>query len=339
MRHRSLGLGVLTGILFLTSIPSAKAVGFDGEFIAANSCQLYTSKNNLTNPDNLFTQEGTSYKIKEANKIPADWYRIEVSGNANSLRWVEANCGFANGKPTEQTDNNTQQGGLCQLTSNKADSYVIAFSLQPAFCEAIGYAQNKPECTHLNSNSPYMKQLSLHGLWPNQDTCGTNYGYCNNTAKQKSHCDYQPLNFSRPDVSSLLKQYMPSYSSGSCLERHEWYKHGSCQSRSVDDYYDLALKFSQQINHTSFASYLASHLGQTITISEFNQKFDDSFGIGSSKKVKAVCTKSLLTDLYIELPNLDKDHDTNLNTLFPLAKNAAKTNCGNKFKLSNFSVN
>ncbi len=61
---------------------------------------------------------------------------------------------------------------------NSADSYVLALSSQAGFCETYGFEAGRPECLHLTKDSYAATHLTLHGLWPNKDLCGTYYGYC-----------------------------------------------------------------------------------------------------------------------------------------------------------------
>jgi ribonuclease T2 len=56
---------------------------------------------------------------------------------------------------------------------NQQDSYVLAITWQPGFCEHAKYNGKKPECDAMNSGALEAKTLSLHGLWPNKQECGT----------------------------------------------------------------------------------------------------------------------------------------------------------------------
>lgn len=226
----------------------------------------------------------------------------------------------------------------CDLHPGKADSYVFALSLQPGFCETSGYKQGKPECTNLKTDSIYRKEFSLHGLWPNQTACGTNYGFCSDTQQQTNFCDYAPLQLDW-NVASALKNVMASYAYGSCLERHEWNKHGSCQLRRQDDYFTLAVVLVSQINDSSFKDYVIYNMGQTVSLASLQSFFDKSFGVGASKKVQFICTGGILTDLYINMPNLDKETSKNFVDLVNKADNNQPNKCSDMVKLSNFYVN
>lgn len=215
-------------------------------------------------------------------------------------------------------DNFYNSAPACDQTAGKADSYVFALSLQPGFCETSGFKAGKPECTGLNRDSIYRKEIGLHGLWPNQDACGTNYGFCNDTKSQTNFCDYAPLQLSNT-VSMALKEVMASYAAGSCLERHEWNKHGSCQLRTQDNYFTLAVIMLSQINQSDFRAAIIHSMGYTIDLATLKTIFDRSFGPNSSKKVQFICTNGVLTDMYINMPNLDKTSSTDFIKLLQLA--------------------
>ncbi len=328
-------------IMFFVTISSVNALSFSGELKTNKECPLYISKNKSTNPDGIKSIIGVSYKIKEVNVLPASWYRIEVpNAQVDKLRWIEAGCGdiITNGNEAEKGNEgdvatpDISNLNSCSISGN-ANSYVLGLNMQTAFCETSG--KNKPECSKLTANSPYFKQLSLHGLWPNKNSCGISYGFCKNTQKKPNHCDYPPVVLNS-QTKSMLKQYMASMQYGSCLERHEWYKHGTCQSRTPDDYYSLAINLTKQVNDTDFGGYIANNIGKSITTKDFNKNFDATFGTDTSKKVQLLCNKGLLTDLYIELPNLDNNNESSIKKLLPLAKDAKPKTCPYTFKLSNF---
>src|SRR5690606_22555066 len=104
-------------------------------FEVTQSCPAYQSKNTRSNPDNLMVQPGKSYQVREINKSLPDWLRIEFV-EQHSLRWVSTNCGYI--QKNDQAANSCDNAGL-------ADSYVLAVSSQPGFCETYGFEAGKPE--------------------------------------------------------------------------------------------------------------------------------------------------------------------------------------------------
>lgn len=190
----------------------------------------------------------------------------------------------------------------CDLNVGMADSYVLAVSLEPGFCKTYGYEAGKPECLHLSKASYESNHFSLHGLWPNETACGIEYGFCAATPKAH-HCDYAPLHLSNA-TSTELKKHMPSYRYGSCLERHEWNKHGSCQILTHDHYFSLAMRLAQEVNQSELGQYVTEHYGQKVSLKALREQAGIAFGYTNLGKIHFSCSKGILVDLYISLPVL-----------------------------------
>lgn len=265
-----------------------------GSFEAKDSCPVYISKNKKTNPDNLMVQPKQRYQIKEINKNPPDWLRIVLKEGRNGLRWVDVNCGVF-----EFTETNN---GSCDSRSGMADSHVLALSSQSGFCETYGYEVGKPECKALSETSYQAKHFTLHGLWPNQTGCGHHYGFCGVRPKT-NHCDYSPVVLS-PEIASDLKKLMPSYQYGSCLERHEWNKHGSCTALDADTYFALAMRLVREADESAFGKFITKHRGQTVKLADLRQLIAQSFRTSNADKIHLGCVRGKLVDVYIQLPAL-----------------------------------
>lgn len=285
---------LITLLLLFCSLSLNASIPVSGTFEATKLCPAYLSKNRKSNPDNLMVQPNQQYQLKEINKTTPDWLRIQFSEHEHSLRWVNVNCGVI-----EYTERPRER---CDLSPGMADAYVLALSSQPGFCETYGYEAGKPECIKLTKAAYQADHLILHGLWPNQDACGYNYGYCG-VNPRKSHCDYLPLDFSE-DVAQNLKTLMPSYHYGSCLERHEWNKHGSCQTLSADDYFSLAMRLTTEVNETEFGKYLTLHRGDTVKLVTLRELITRSFGENNAGKITLSCKNGILVDIYVQLPAL-----------------------------------
>jgi ribonuclease T2 len=284
----------ITLLLLSCSFSLNALTAVTGTFEATQTCPAYASKKYKTNPGGLTVHPTHRYKIKEINKIPPDWLRIDLGNGQKPLRWVSASCGVA-----EYTERNSTQ---CDSRAGMADSHVLALSSQPGFCETYGYNAGKPECKKLSKNSYQANHLTLHGLWPNQDSCGKRYGFCNNPP-QANHCDYSPLTLSN-DVADSLKKLMPSFNYGSCLERHEWNKHGSCSILTIDDYFSLAMRLAREVDKTEFGQYLTTHRGDTVKLTELRELIDKSFGASNAGKIYLGCRDKRLVDIFIVLPAL-----------------------------------
>lgn len=223
----------------------------------------------------------------------------------------------------------------CNQSPGLADSHVLAMSWQPAFCETYGYNAGKKECLVLNSNSFSSHHLVLHGLWPNQSSCGQSYGFCGLPERPK-HCDYSPLALNA-EVAANLSEIMPGFALGSCLERHEWNKHGSCQFLNVNDYFALSIRLGQQANQTEFAAYINQHRGEKVSRSTLREMLKRSFGKTYASRVYLGCKKGQLVDIFFQLPALIPQ-DASLETLLSQAPAFHRPDgCPVTIKISDFT--
>lgn len=299
-----------------------------GSFEATKLCPAYVSKNKKSNPDNLMVTPPLRYVLHEINRPHnPDWIRISFPDNQQPLRWVSAACGVA----TYQS----QEPKSCDNNPGLANYNVIAFSWQPAFCATYGYEAGKPECLHLKSTFYSANHLVLHGLWPSQESCGVHYGFCG-IESQTNHCDYPAVNLT-PDVANTLRVLMPSFAFGSCLERHEWNKHGSCQLLASSEYFAQALRLTNDVNETPFGQYLHEHIGQRVSKVDLEETIKASFGDKAIRKVYLGCKNGLLVDIFIQLPAVLPESDS----LVTLVKNAAEVShpsgCPQSIGISDFT--
>ncbi|MCC5791396.1 MAG: ribonuclease T [Legionellaceae bacterium] len=279
--------------LFAVLSPGWSSVAVEGVFVAKQACPAYLSKHHKTNPDQQHTLLEARYALVELNRArQPDWYRIRLAHSSNPLRWVHQSCG--------QAEYGITAAPGCQQSAGNADSHVLALSWQPAFCETYGYEANKAECRPLAKHAFSQQHLTLHGLWPNQKACGKNYGFCGVSARSH-HCAYPGLTLA-PEISERLQQYMPSFASGSCLERHEWNKHGSCQLQAIDPYFNLALDLAQEADRSPLADLIREYRGGTVSLKRLQQASESSFGPGSRHKIYFGCSQGKLVDIFLQLP-------------------------------------
>ena len=188
----------------------------------------------------------------------------------------------------------------CQLP-NKEDSYKLAVSWQPAFCESH---KGKPECKVTDNSAYQANNFTLHGLWPNKRECGINYGLCGQYKQQvRSFCDYQPVPMKAETLKSL-GEVMPSVAGGSCLDRHEWYKHGTCQTDwNADGYFDTAVRLVKEFNQQGIAAFMKQNIGKTVDTKTFFDALDQAFGKNASRRISLGCDRDgNLVDVFINLP-------------------------------------
>lgn len=315
-------------LLLLFSISNVNAsIIANGQFQATKFCPAYLSKKNKSNPGEVKIQPNQTYVIREVNRLSPDWYRIELNTERHALRWVSAECGDAQFEVVNS--------GSCDNSPGKADSYVLALSSQAGFCQTYGYEAGKPECLKLSASSYQASHLTLHGFWPNQDSCGQHYGFCGVRPKP-NHCDYSPLNLAA-NVSDKLKKMMPSYAYGSCLERHEWNKHGSCQVLSDNDYFSLAMRFATEVDQSEFGKFLTDHHGDNVTLSELRKVIAKTFGAQNAGKIYLGCKNGTLVDVFIVLPALIPNNESLINLVNKAPDYNYRDACSSNVMISDFS--
>jgi len=316
-------------VLGICCVQAVWAVPVSGSFTAERSCPAYVSKNLQTNPDGAAVTPGERYQALEANK-PANpgWYRIRMPSATPQERWVGVECGKFQPAGTNGTDG-TGGGGSCN-TTGQADSYVLALSWQPAFCQGN---PEKPECGVSDPVAYQARNFSLHGLWPNKKTCGTGYGFCGEVKKKKDDfCQYPPVALETATRASLA-QVMPSVQAGSCLERHEWHKHGTCQDQwSDDEYFDLAADLTRQFNEAGMAYFMNRRIGRDVQTEDFLARLDAVLGPGTRQRVRLHCEKGMLVEVQVSLPAVLKT-GADLDGLIAQAPPSDGSDCAAHFRV------
>jgi ribonuclease T2 len=217
------------------------------------------------------------------------------------------------------------------FVANKEDSYKLAVSWQPAFCESH---RGKPECKITDNTVYQASNFTLHGLWPNKHECGTNYGLCGQYKQQvKSFCDYDPVPM-KPETVSRLGEVMPSVAEGTCLDRHEWYKHGTCQTDwNADQYFDTAVRLVKEFNAKGMSDFMKQNIGKTVSGNTFYKAVDQAFGKNASKRLRLGCDRDgNLVDIFINLPKQIPEN-TALADLIQQAPEDYGNSCGKSFKV------
>lgn len=319
------------------SSPLWASVPFSGTLTAEHACQAYVSKNKKTNPNQQLLRIGDTYSIFETNTDDdPQWYRIRIEGADPPERWVHKFCG-----PIDTTSPLPPNGGeSCPLTNcNQPDteeSYLLALSWEPAFCETA-QGQDKPECAIDDPNVYQATNFTLHGLWPNKlSQCSTHYGYCGSVCKRPggSMCNYPALVLTA-DTRTDLAGVMPSVNAGSCLQRHEWWKHGTCSGMLTDDYFELAAALTRQFNEAGMAALMENNLDGTVAVEEFLTTVDSAFGPGTRNLLDLDCKSDNLTEVRIKLPKDVALGSTLEDLLSRMDKSSSRitSNCGSSFKV------
>ncbi len=304
-----------------------------GELVASTECEAYLSFRKQTNPGGIRLKPGVRYSIVEANKAAASWYRLYVKGAKPAQRWVNARCGRVSIQQTASTSDVTRTT-LCS-TPGLADSFKLALSWHPAFCET---KPGKPECKADDDRLYRARNFTLHGLWPNKKVCGIRYGFCGEVRRMmKPFCRYPKLALSE-QTRMRLNSVMPSAAEGSCLQRHEWFKHGVCETGwDVNRYYDISIRLTREFNESGIAQWMRANVGRLVTTGDFFSQVDKALGSGAHKRLQLKCSKENLVDVYINLP-LALDQTQPLAQLVRQADEAPGNGCGSRFYIDRIGV-
>jgi ribonuclease T2 len=184
--------------------------------------------------------------------------------------------------------------------------YVFVLEWLPQFCAAV---PGSNECRALTSASFAATHPVLHGLWPDQDGDSSHaYGFCGAAADQKP-LDHAPTwcRLALPPLSdetrAALDRYMPG--TQSCLEHHEWARHGTCSGLSADAYFAAEASLAAAVDGSSFGAYLAQNAGSSVDRDSVLAQFDAAYGTGTSASVTLHCADAggdaRLSEIHITL--------------------------------------
>jgi len=281
----------------------------DGTFTLTESCSAYSSIRKQSNPVKLTV--GEQYKVVAKNKASATHYRIVVSDSRSQNNWVAVECGSLDGKAAPVSTN----------TGGSSKDYLLALSWQPGFCLTHG---SKKECKSGNSRSYSASHLSLHGLWPQpRDNAYCGVSETVRSIDRRGRWDLlKPLTLSETTKKELSKA-MPGFAS--LLQRHEWIKHGTCYSKTAEEYYVDSVHLTKQVNLTSLDELITSKKGKKITLSEIQKNVAASLGKQAASRVALRCgRRNQITELWIGLRGDVKK--TPIATLMAQGK-APQSNC------------
>jgi len=286
--HRILALLIVS--LSANAFASVHAAG---TFEAVRACDAFKSFQKGTNPGNIRLEPGQSYSIEELNERGGEWVRISVPAVRDPLRWVPKECGVSELMQPEPPPAPPGKPGASKCnTANTYDSNVLAMSWQPGFCEHARYSGRKPECDALEDGELVISHLTIHGLWPNKQACGTKYGSCGAT----------PLNLSE-DTLAEVAPWIPNLMYDTDLATHEWSKHGSCQARTDDEYFLTAKLLTEQVDHSVIGDFIKSNVGKEMSVSDFFAQVRRELGPDMEQKVQLMCAEGkYLQEIRLSLP-------------------------------------
>ena len=189
------------------------------------------------------------------------------------------------------------------------DSYVLALSWQPAFCET---SPRRGECRSQTVSRPDARQFSLHGLWPQPGTRVWCTDDAQSVAADKAG-RWRDIDIDRLDDPLWRRLQVAMPGTRSQLHRHEWIKHGTCmKGATAESYFETSLDLLDAVNASSAARLFAANIGRRLSAGQVRAAFDADFGEGAGERVKLSCAydgnRRIISELTIGLKGpLDRD--------------------------------
>jgi len=185
------------------------------------------------------------------------------------------------------------------------DAYLLALTWQPGFCAThAGLA----ECKTVTP------RLVLHGLWPDwdingdgkrddaDDTCLSGEGRKAILLIEKDGAagwpKLPPVELS-PASRSDLAGVMPGVAAG--LDRHEWWKHGTCSGLKPEDYFATAVLLLRQVERGQLAKLLTEKAGGDLARNALLDAFAADFGKAAAKSLTLDCARSDAGSALVEI--------------------------------------
>lgn len=273
------------------------------QFVARQACPALQSIKKGTNPGNVRLNPEATYEVLGKNRRQASHYMVRISGARPQNRWVGVNCGrlqreeaIATPAPTAppapaptESPSPGSTPAESMLQSSKDEDFLLALSWQPSFCET---RPNKPECRSQTGDRFDASNLVLHGLWPQPRAnvyCGVSDRLIK-LDKDRRWFELPALELS-PGTRQALETKMPGMASG--LDRHEWYKHGTCYSNTAEEYYRESIALLDQVNASAVQDLMERNINFLLTDTEIQQEFEAAFGRATGERVAVKCKRDI----------------------------------------------
>jgi ribonuclease T2 len=270
----------------------------DGVLIAEQPCPATVSIKRPDNPGSIHLVPGERYPVVGTNRADATHYRLRLEAVDPKERWVEIRCGhLAAADSTSPTLPSAMARPAPARAGAMASQLVLAASWQAAFCELNS---SRPECRDQTPRRPDARRFSLHGLWP--QPIGNTYcdvGERERTLSASGSWSRLPVLDLDATTRVRLDALMPGTRSD--LQRHQWFKHGSCYGTDADTYFRHSLMLLEQLNASGVRSLFEEHIGKRLSATRVRAAFDASFGKGAGDRVRLKCNQGLIEELRIGL--------------------------------------
>lgn len=95
-----------------------------------------------------------------------------------------------------------------------------------------------------------------------------------------------------------LGEVMPGCQS--CLQNHEWYKHGVCSDIRADDYFATSTRLAQSIAETNLGRFVTENIGKNVRLGDIQAAAAQDFG-GKSDMIRFICEDGMLSEVRLYL--------------------------------------
>jgi len=307
---------ILVGSLSILS--NAKAI------VATQECEAYNNLKHTKNSGLIKIDAGKEYELIREHKGN---YYIKVPQASPNARWVDINC-FSQAKDNKQEGaTQKKESVLSKIFGTKKDNdkdainsnldSVLVLSWHNSFCETHS---NKKECRRDGAEAK--NHLVLHGLWPQP----RNNVYCDLSEdiikkdKLKMWNALPALNLNK-EVKELMQEHMPGYQSN--LQRHEYYKHGSCYSKDANKYFLDALTLTKKVDET-LGEYFRANIGKKVKAINAKKVAMKLIDKDIKNKIAFKCKGRVLNEVWISLKGQGRDFKTLLKGAKPIRSNCTE---------------
>lgn len=151
--------------------------------------------------------------------------------------------------------------------------YLLSLSWDRGFCETPG-GRSTPRCYVQQVTSFAATHLSLTGLSPMPE----DRVFClpeSQRYQSLAACDLPKVKLPQ-ELALRLPRIMPS--SMMCLDRYEWFRHGTCSELDVNNYFRLAFDLVNSMTETRFSRLLTATGTKTVTRKQLCDAVHEDFG-------------------------------------------------------------
>ncbi len=187
-------------------------------------------------------------------------------------------------------------GSVFSTRASAEDSYLLALTWEPGFCAGETHMAFA-ECKLAPRDKP---RLVLHGLWPDWDVNGDGKrnagdGFCVAAANDRNSLmaldggnwlKLPAVKLSEASSADLAAA-MPGIVAG--LDRHEWWKHGTCSKLEADVYFAIAVALLREVERGSLARLVVDNAGKPVARKTVLEAFERDFGPKSARALSLDC--------------------------------------------------